>query len=196
MSQGGKNCKTGTKFTIRDTQHNGRTQRDSLFYLSQKQDRNTNPDRKGLSILSNEEKHSKSESGLRSTLREKCRSPEQETQLRGDLNHFIRQSLWVLVYVRPVIFFLHSLVLRPSPMCMCIFSIKWIPSHLWVRVHTYYGSPPFLTLKEPSCACAEVKSSLNSGVGTLSLYFSRARLQPLALSPECLGENKASILLH
>ena len=108
MSQGGKNCKTGTKFTIRDTQHNGRTQRDSLFYLSQKQDRNTNPDRKGLSILSNEEKHSKSESGLRSTLREKCRSPEQETQLRGDLNHFIRQSLWVLVYVQPGILFLSS----------------------------------------------------------------------------------------
>ena len=29
-----------------------------------------------------------------------------------------------------------------------------------------------------------------------SLYFSRAQLLPLALSLECLGENKASILLH
>ena len=81
-------------------------------------------------------------------------------------------------------------------MCMYIFSIRCIPSHLWVRVHTYYGPPPFLTLKEPSCTCAEVKSSLNSGVGPLSLYFSRAQLQPLALSSECLGENKASVLFH
>ena len=40
------------------------------------------------------------------------------------------------------------------------------------------------------------KSSLTSGVGTLSLCFSRAQLLPLALSLECLGENKASVLLH
>ena len=37
--------------------------------------------------------------------------------------------------------------------------------------------------------------SLTSGVAFLSLYFSRAQLPPLALSLECLGENKASILL-
>ena len=91
MSQGGKNCKTGTQFTIRDTQHSGRTQRNSLFYLSQKQDRSTNPESMG--ILSNEEKHSKSETGLRSTLMEKCRSPEQGTQLRGDLNQSYRTVL-------------------------------------------------------------------------------------------------------
>ena len=40
------------------------------------------------------------------------------------------------------------------------------------------------------------KFSLTSGVGALSLHFSRAQLLPLALSLECLGENKASILLH
>ena len=39
------------------------------------------------------------------------------------------------------------------------------------------------------------KFSLTSGVGTLSLCFSRAQLLPLALSLECLGENKALILL-
>ena len=40
------------------------------------------------------------------------------------------------------------------------------------------------------------KSSLTSGVGTLSLYFSKTQLLPLALSLECLGENKACILLY
>ena len=39
-------------------------------------------------------------------------------------------------------------------------------------------------------------SSLTSGVGTLSLYSSRAQLLPLALSLECVGENKASVLFH
>ena len=91
MSQGGKNCKIGTQFTIRDTQHSGRTQRNSLFYLSQKQDRSTNPGSTGL--LSNEEKHSNSEPGLRSTLMEKCGSPEGGTQLRGDLNQSYRTVL-------------------------------------------------------------------------------------------------------
>ena len=40
------------------------------------------------------------------------------------------------------------------------------------------------------------KFSVTSGVGTLSLSFSRAQLLPLALSLECLGENKVSRLLH
>ena len=40
------------------------------------------------------------------------------------------------------------------------------------------------------------KFSLTSGVVILSLYSSRAQLLPLPLSLECLGENKASILLH
>ena len=40
------------------------------------------------------------------------------------------------------------------------------------------------------------KFSLTWGVGTLFLYFSRAQLLPLVLSLECLGENKASVLLH
>ena len=40
------------------------------------------------------------------------------------------------------------------------------------------------------------KFPLTSGVGPLSLYFSRAQLPPLTLSLECLGENKALVLLH
>ena len=38
------------------------------------------------------------------------------------------------------------------------------------------------------------KSSLTSGEATLSLCFSTAQLLPLALSLECLGENKGSVL--
>lgn len=41
-----------------------------------------------------------------------------------------------------------------------------------------------------------VKLSLISGVVILFLYFSRVQLLPLGLSLECLGEDKASILLH
>ena len=40
------------------------------------------------------------------------------------------------------------------------------------------------------------KFSLTSGVGPLSIYLSRAQLLPLALSLECLGENRASVSLH
>ena len=40
------------------------------------------------------------------------------------------------------------------------------------------------------------KFSLTLGVVILSLYFSRAQLLPLALSFECLSENRASVLLH
>ena len=47
-----------------------------------------------------------------------------------------------------------------------------------------------------TCTCADRKVFLTSGAGTLSLYFSRAQLLQLALPLECLGENKASVLLH
>ena len=73
------------------------------------------------------------------------------------------------------------------------------------------GAPPFLTPRESSCSFllpsvlpghythARVQTGkvfLTSGAGTLSLYFSRAQLSQLVLSLECLGENKASVLLH
>ena len=59
----------------------------------------------------------------------------------------------------------------------------WCPLHFWyprsLPVHVQMG-----------------KFSLTSGVAILSLYFNKVQLLPLALSLECLGENKASILLH
>ena len=69
-----------------------------------------------------------------------------------------------------------------------------------MHVHTCYwiGPPSFLTpMKHVLSAHMQTgKSSLTSGVSALSVYFSRAQLLPLALSLECLGENKASVLLH
>jgi len=69
-----------------------------------------------------------------------------------------------------------------------------------MHVHTCYwiGPPSFLTPKKHvlSAHMQTGKSSLTSGVSALSVYFSRAQLLPLALSLECLGENKASVLLH
>ena len=59
----------------------------------------------------------------------------------------------------------------------------WCPLHFWhsrsLPAHVQMG-----------------KFSLTSGVVILSLYFNKVQLLPLALSLECLGENKASLLLH
>ena len=50
----------GTKFIIRDTvQHMGEHTDKQFIYLSQKQDRNTYSEKKGMGILSDEEEHSK-----------------------------------------------------------------------------------------------------------------------------------------
>ena len=55
-----KTVKTGIKFIIRDTaQHVGEHTEKQFVYLRQKQGRNTHPERKGVGILSNEEKCSK-----------------------------------------------------------------------------------------------------------------------------------------
>ena len=48
--------------------------------------------------------------------------------------------------------------LGPSPTCMCNFLLRWIPPQRPVgeRPHLLWGgAPPFLTPKEPSCACAD-----------------------------------------
>ena len=56
MLQGDKNCKLDKKFIIRDTaQYMAKHTEKQVVYLRQKQGRNTPPERKGMSILSNEE---------------------------------------------------------------------------------------------------------------------------------------------
>ena len=47
-----------------------------FIYLRQKQGRNTIPERKGMGVRSNEEKHSKSEAGQKYTPEEEDRLPE------------------------------------------------------------------------------------------------------------------------
>ena len=59
-----------------------------------------------------------------------------------------------------------------------------------------WGPSPFQSPKSLPAHVQTGKSSLISGIGTLSLYFSRAQLLPLDLSLECLGENKALVLLY
>ena len=41
--------------------------------------------------------------------------------------------------------------------------------------------PPILTLKNTSCTCTDREVFLDLRIGTLSLYFSRAQVLPLAL---------------
>ena len=59
--------------------------------------------------------------------------------------------------------------------------------------HLLCGGNPlhFLLPRSLPVPVQKGKFSLTSGVGTLSLSFSRAQLLPLALSSESLGENKA-----
>ena len=67
--------------------------------------------------------------------------------------------------------------------CMSIFIMEW-------------HSLPFLIPSEPSCICANREVFLDLRCGILSLYCSGAQLLTLALSSECLGENKVSVLFH
>ena len=60
----------------------------------------------------------------------------------------------------------------------------------------WWGSLPFPPPRSLPARMQTGKVSLISRVGTLSLYLSRIQLLLLALSLECLGKNKASILLH
>ena len=95
-------------------------------------------------------------------------------------------------------FFLHiSLVLGPSPRCLRNFFLRWIPPQRPVGACPYCGMEPpsFLTPKKSSCACVNREVFFDLRSATLSLCFSKAQLLPLALSLECLGENKACILL-
>ena len=65
------------EFIIRDTagsmgEHTGK----EFVYLTQKQGRDTYPERKNISIFDNEEECSKSEARQRYTPAEECRHPE------------------------------------------------------------------------------------------------------------------------
>ena len=166
-----------------------------------------------MGILSDEEWCSKSEARQRHTPGEECRRLEthpercvavldKEEEWGGDVNHLYRTVLPGLCL--PLTHYLVSLFMPDWPMDPpqdARATFCWDGSHcsgLWVHVHTYYGvgSPPFSTPKNIPSHVQAGKSSLTSGVSTLSLCFSRAQLLTLALSLECLVENKGLVLLH
>ena len=64
----------------------------------------------------------------------------------------------ILFHLWPIILFLSSR--WTGPWTLPKMHVQLNESHLrglWVCIHTYYGlgSPPFLTLKKPSCTCAD-----------------------------------------
>ena len=111
---------------------------------------------------------------------------------------YIGQSFQVFAYIWPIILFLSS-HLGPSPRCMCGFFLKWILPQAYRCMSSLvmeWGRLPFQPPRSLPAHVQTGKSFLTSRAGTLSLWFSRAQLLPLALSLELLGKNKSSVLLH
>ena len=144
----------------------------------------------------------KSEAGQKYTPGKERQHPEWEAKWKGDLNHLYRTVLLGLClhlasYV--VSFFTPDWVLGPSPRCVLNVLLRRIPLKrpLGACPHLLWGrGPSFLTPKKPFCAYADREVFLDLWVDASSLYFSRAQLLLVALSLECLGENKAWILLN
>ena len=94
-------------------------------------------------------------------------------------------------------FFFHIRpVLGATPSHMGNFLLRWIPPQRHVHMYWVTNPLPFWLPRNLLTQVHKGKFSLISGVVVLSLYFSRAQLLSLALSSECLDENKASIFLH
>ena len=94
----------------------------------------------------------------------------------------------------------HFLFLRPSPkMHVQLFAKMDSTAEACGDTSTLvirWGALPFPPPRSLPARMQTGKVSLISIVGTLSLYFSRIQLLLLALSLECLGENKALVLLY
>ena len=107
-----------------------------------------------------------------------------------------------LVHILPIILFFSSHLTSPR-------TLPKMPAQLLSKmdfnVETYgymstliigWGPLPFWPPRSLPAHVQTGKSSWISGVGTLSLHFSRTQLLPLALSLKCLGGNKGLVLLH
>ena len=110
-------------------------------------------------------------------------------------------SSWAPVCLWPLTLFLFPNPLFPGPSqhACTAFSSCW--SHhrgLWYgsTLLVGWGHIIFSAPSSPPAHVQRGKLSLSSGLGILPLYPSRAQLLPLALSLDCLGENKASTVLH
>ena len=109
------------------------------------------------------------------------------------------QSSWVFVYIWLIILLFSSHLTVPwtlSKMHVQLFS-KIDPTTEASRSMSIlimrWGLLPFWSPRSLPAPVQTGKSSWTSGVSTLSLLFSRAQLLPLALSLECLGENKGRL---
>ena len=122
--------------------------------------------------------------------------------VKGDLSHFYRTVFLGLYLPLALTLFLSSHLHGPGAhpnMHMQLFVKMDPPVKVYGCMFTLVmglGSFPFWCPRSLPVHVQTGKSSLISEVGTLSLYFSRVHLLPLALCSECLSENKASVLFH
>ena len=162
-------------------QHNsmGEHTEKQFVYLRQKQGRKTHLERKGVGI-----------------------PPNEGAQWRGGLNHLSRTVLpgLCLHLANYLVSFFTPDWSQDPPQHACSIFAKMDPTPeacgCMSTLIMGWRSLPFWPPRRLLVHGQTGESSLTSGVGALSLYFSRAQLLPLALSLECLGANKASILLH
>ena len=155
-----------------------------FVYLSQKQGRNARPERKGMGVLS------------------QCGHPAAERSTEVIVIPSIGQAFRVFVYLWPTTSFLFSHLTGPWILpitCAQLFAEMDPSAEACGRtsIHIVRWRP--LPFRPPRSLPARVqtgKFSLTSGGVILSLCFSRAQLLTLVLSLECMGENRASMLLH
>ena len=108
----------------------------------------------------------------------------------------------MFVYLWPIIVLLSSHLAGPwilPKMHTQLFAKMDPTAEAWGCMSTLlmgWGLLPFWPPRGLSSCVQMGKSSLTSGTGPLSLCFSRAQLLPLALTLECLHEDKVCILLH
>ena len=142
---------------------------------------------------------SNSEARQRHTPRDWCGCPGWgRTQYGGDINHLHRRALSLANYL--VSFFTSDWSIESPQDVWATFFAKVDPTiEAYGYMSTFIMGWAFLTLwflRSLSMHVWTRKTSLTSGVGILSLCFSRAHLFPLVSSLECLGENKVWILLY
>ena len=174
-----------------------------FVYLRQKQGRIHTQRERVWASFSNEEEHSKSQAGQKYTPREEWGHPEWGVQWGGDLNHLGRTVLlaFCLHLTFLIFFFFHTwLVPGPSPTCVCNFLLRWIsPQRPVGGMSTLimgWCPLPFLTPKEPSCACADREVFLDLRSGHLISFLQQSSASATSFVLGVSGWKQTSVLLH
>ena len=122
--------------------------------------------------------------------------PTSVGNLTSGSSAFSKSSLNIWKFGQLSCFFLHTwLVHRPFLRCVCNFFSKMDPTteacrHMSTLIMGR-GPHPFWPPRSLITHVQRRESFLDLRWGTFSLHFSRAQLLPLALSLQCLSENKA-----